>query len=875
MINDPFQKSQFAIGALTGVSPSFSTSSQTSRTPSPNPWNTAAGIASIGAGLAAFARGGEVGEVPGYWGGGGVQQRPGAVARPANDDRPSNPELAALLDALARRDDAEASGTYDPEAPAMPVQSVRPPLTEAEGRGDWSRQPAQPAQPAAAPAAPVAGLGDVRVNLSMPGMEPPEASVARDAGLPVRGSGEAARPAVAGLNMPAAPPLPMARPAAYSVPPEDGSRVSSADPVVAARYRLESGGNPRAMNERTGAVGLNQYTPARLVDLGVYQPAEGEWMGSTRERRAEWRGRFNIPGFPDVRTVEDFRNNPEAQAVAERLNTQYEAREIQTRGLDRFVGQTIGGVEIQPADLRNLIQIAGANGAQRFLESGGRYNPTDGNMRASEFILRARGAGGGGAPRQGPVAGVPQEGAVPASAGLPAGTGPGAAAGIGEAGRDSGGESDSWLTRVGRGLRDPSSAGASLPMGLIASGLGMMASRSPYVQNAIGEGGLMGMQFLQQARGVRAQEENTRAMGEYRARMARAAEQRASREGVPAGYQPDPDNPGQMRFIPGGPADPARQPRQTSRLLTPEEVAAQGYRPGTVVSVTTDARDGRVTGTQVEQQPRERPIPSGYEEDPENPGAVRRMRGFQDLRPLAGNQVTSLTEQGTRLSTLGRLRGTFQDDYGGYGNAWTGSIANWVGRNVGMGQHDQAQWWQDYQGFINEVRNSLFGAALTATEAREFNRFSVNPGMTPRAIRQNLARQEQIARDGALRQGAALVAGRHNPEEVATALGVPVEQIEAARRRRAPEGDAVPAASGAGGGRGGPAAGAGEGGATRGEGASAAPSRPSSPARPANDQPVRVRSIEEARRLPPGARFIDPDGNLRVVPERRAAGGRV
>jgi hypothetical protein len=357
---------------------------------------------------------------------------------------------------------------------------------------------------------------------------------------------------------------------------------------------------------------------------------------------------------------------------------------------------------------------------------------------------------------------------------------------------------------------------------------------------------------------------------------ARAAES-ARRDGrLGQGYMWDPANPGRQTFIPGGPADPANQRGPESRVLSPEEAEAAGFRPGSVVTVDRDPRTGRESAPVVRQQPRERQIPQGWEEDPERPGAIRRQRGYQEDRPLPPASVTALSEVGTRLQTLGRLRDTFKPEYGGKGSEFTGSVTNWIGRNVGAGFHEQAQWWQDYQGFINEVRNSLFGAALTATEAQQFNRFSVNPGMTARTIRQNLARQQEIARTGALRQGAGLIGSGYNPEPVATALGLSIDELEAARARRAPPGDAVPAAAGdREAGRPQPSGGGGNaGGAGSPGGDVRPPSRAAEPPAAANDQIPRVSTEAEVRRLAPGSRFVGPDGRVRVVPERAAAGGR-
>src|SRR3990167_5703826 len=90
------------------------------------------------------------------------------------------------------------------------------------------------------------------------------------------------------------------------------------DGIAPFRRRLEqreSGGNPAVVNKQ-GYAGSYQFGAPRLVDLGLYRLGKderidkGEWGGK------KWTGTFNIPGFPDVRTIDDFLANPDAQKTA-------------------------------------------------------------------------------------------------------------------------------------------------------------------------------------------------------------------------------------------------------------------------------------------------------------------------------------------------------------------------------------------------------------------------------------------------------------------------------------------------------------------------------------------------------------------------------
>lgn len=52
---------------------------------------------------------------------------------------------------------------------------------------------------------------------------------------------------------------------------------------------------------------------------------------------------------------------------------------IRERGLDRYLGQNVGGVTITLDGLRSMAHLGGKGGMAKFLETGGRYNPADSN----------------------------------------------------------------------------------------------------------------------------------------------------------------------------------------------------------------------------------------------------------------------------------------------------------------------------------------------------------------------------------------------------------------------------------------------------------------------------------------------------------------
>jgi hypothetical protein len=155
-----------------------------------------------------------------------------------------------------------------------------------------------------------------------------------------------------------------------------------ATPLEGALINRESGGNPTAVN-RFGFAGLYQFGAPRLAELGIYTPGANEnfdnWNSTPRNAGGKWTGTFNIPGFENVKTISDFLGSPEAQKAVYDRHAQFMDASIEGRGLDRFIGKTVAGVEITKPGLQAMIHLAGASGTQRVLESGGKYNPADDN----------------------------------------------------------------------------------------------------------------------------------------------------------------------------------------------------------------------------------------------------------------------------------------------------------------------------------------------------------------------------------------------------------------------------------------------------------------------------------------------------------------
>lgn len=168
----------------------------------------------------------------------------------------------------------------------------------------------------------------------------------------------------------------------------------------AALRARESSNNPAALNQ-FGYAGLYQFGAPRLQTLGVYQPGSGEnmgaWSKTPRDAAGKWSGQFNIPGFPEVKTMSDFLRNVPAQEAVYRIDDAFKEKEITDNGLDRFVGQNVGGVTITRDGLKNMIHLGGAGGAKAALESNGANDRTDAN--GTSLLEYARLGAGATSPR--------------------------------------------------------------------------------------------------------------------------------------------------------------------------------------------------------------------------------------------------------------------------------------------------------------------------------------------------------------------------------------------------------------------------------------------------------------------------------------------
>lgn len=182
----------------------------------------------------------------------------------------------------------------------------------------------------------------------------------------------ASRPAAGAPAAPVAPGI-ANRPQAMAPAGSDG--------FPSSLVQTESGGNWRALN-RQGYGGRLQFGDARLADAAKAGLVPAGTTGAAFSQMA-----------------------PAQQQAVERWHFADIDSQTRARGLDRYIGQQVGGVTITQDGIRAMAHLGGIGGAARYLSSGGRYNPADSNGTT----LRAYAARHGGSATP-----APQTAAAPA-----------------------------------------------------------------------------------------------------------------------------------------------------------------------------------------------------------------------------------------------------------------------------------------------------------------------------------------------------------------------------------------------------------------------------------------------------------------------------
>lgn len=140
-------------------------------------------------------------------------------------------------------------------------------------------------------------------------------------------------------------------------------------------------------------------------------------------------------------------------------------------------------------------------------------------------------------------------------------------------------------------------------------------------------------------------------------------------------------------------------------------------------------------------------------------------------KALTQGTVNGLTKDAGKLDNLRELTSRFKSDFAG--NTVTGGAENIAGR-LGLpgATPGQADWWQQYDRYKNEVRNELFGASLTAGEQAAFEAADITPKMDPSRVKTNMVKQAEIIEKALRRKGRVWAAQGYNRAAIEEATGI-------------------------------------------------------------------------------------------------------
>jgi hypothetical protein len=149
---------------------------------------------------------------------------------------------------------------------------------------------------------------------------------------------------------------------------------------------------------------LNYFSSARLADggeveepLSQYQEAliasessgRSDVVNESGYRGLTQGGDAAISDFKAQEgldfTDEEYINSPDLQMQFQRWYEQKTINYVMDKGLDAYIGRVIKGVPITMSSLLGMAHIGGDFGMQQFLETGGRYDPNDGNTSLSDY----------------------------------------------------------------------------------------------------------------------------------------------------------------------------------------------------------------------------------------------------------------------------------------------------------------------------------------------------------------------------------------------------------------------------------------------------------------------------------------------------------
>jgi hypothetical protein len=132
---------------------------------------------------------------------------------------------------------------------------------------------------------------------------------------------------------------------------------------------------------KDGYLGRYQMGAGALVDAGFYNYGEGE-NSRVNKYNGTWTDKAKAYG---IKSIDDFRNNPEAQEAAIREYNKKNWAYIRNGGYDKYIGKVIHGIPVTASGLLAVCHLLGPGGVGQLFGEEGPYDvdengvPVDGN----------------------------------------------------------------------------------------------------------------------------------------------------------------------------------------------------------------------------------------------------------------------------------------------------------------------------------------------------------------------------------------------------------------------------------------------------------------------------------------------------------------
>jgi len=176
----------------------------------------------------------------------------------------------------------------------------------------------------------------------------------------------------------------------------------------------------------------------------------------------------------------------------------------------------------------------------------------------------------------------------------------------------------------------------------------------------------------------------------------------------------------------------------------------------------------------------------------QTPGAARAGGGgTTKIQQLPAQLENKLNFVGELFVTLNRANQTRKAQY--FGIAPSDEVANMIVAGVERGLPvgdimrsigsaapkvtiDTVNWWKNYQAFVAQERNKLFGATLTPREAEDFRKFTISPATDPAVADRFFTNQINIVKTAIERERRKARARGVEDEIISAYLDVPEDQ---------------------------------------------------------------------------------------------------